>query len=691
MPDSKKGAFKESLLNEKKREQFTFVKERILELQEARIDHFGTNLDTLWQEADNAYIPHRLNVKGKGKKYVVTDEDRGWRGALVNLNATTDWQSDVSQSNPYIKIGVALSILIDQNPSGAFTATGKKYEATTQLIKQLYEKSWEYAQSKGQLKLFVHNLAKYGFACARTYPLRLARNVQVLTEYNAENPEESVYEDKEVVEYNDIFRENLDPRNVWIDDMARPNNPFSIRDWCWRKVYSMDSAKEEFGKYANWKYVMEGGNTQDTIFVDKSKSKSIKEKKLIEVLFYESRLKDLFMVIANGVPVIIEPLPISDSTGNKKLSCWHAYWTLRHAESIYGIGVYEAIRYEQGLLDRIRNMTIDQLTLSIYKMFFYQGTQSLTETGDIKITPGRGKQVLDPKNINWLDIPGPGREAWEGINIFKNDLDEVSGITDPLMGQVTGKTAFEIAQAKESALKRMKTPLDNILDALNIEGYITVSLIQLLYSIPETYAIADEKLIEEYLNEIQSDPELFERDENDVFNAKVFREFPLNLDKDEKGNLIETDDTRFLRVKPSFLKWEGIINIKAQSMLTPSKQVDKALELEMWNMLIPLFTQPPELYLKAAKAIVKLYEKDFEDILPDVWLNPPPPPEQPLFIDENQPIEAQVPPIGPGMPGQIPNTGAQGAHKATAGVQLAGQQPKSIVGQTMGRLTQPYR
>jgi hypothetical protein len=248
-------------------------------------------------------------------------------------------------------------------------------------------------------------------------------------------------------------------------------------------------------------------------------------------------------------------------------------------------------------------MTIDQLTLSIYKMFFYQGTQSLTETGDIKITPGAGKQVLDPKNINWLQIPGPGAEAWQGLEIFKKDLDEASGITDPLLGNITGKTAFEIAQAKEAALKRLKNPLENITDALDTEAYITVALAQLLYSIPEVYEIADQTLIEDYLKEVDSDPQLYERDvrtneetgeTTDVFRAKVFPEFPLNLDKDEQGNLIETNETRFFRVKPGSLSWEGVINIKSQSVLTPSKQIDKALNLEMFNMLIPLIAPRPD-------------------------------------------------------------------------------------------------
>lgn len=670
-----KRSFDETSLTKKKQEYFAFVKKRIEELQQTREDHYGVNLDKLWSEADAAYIPHRL--KSKGKKVVATDEERGWRGALVDLQKSGDWQSDISESNPYIKIGTALAILVDQNPSGTLTPSGKKFEKTTNLIEQLYNQSWETAKSKGQLKLFVHNLAKYGFAAARTYPLRIERTVQKLVTYNEESPEDSVYEEKKVLEYNDVFRENLDPRNVWIDDMAKPNNPFSVRDWAWRKVYSMDAAEEEFGKYKNWKFVQSGGNTQDVVGdAVKGKSKNLKDGRLLEVYFYESRLKDLFMVIANGVPIVIEPLPVADINGVKKLSLWHAYWTLRHAESVYGIGIYEAIRYEQGMLDRIRNMTVDQLTLAIYKMFFYQGTQSLSDTGDITITPGKGKQVLDPKNITWLEVPGPGAEAWEGIEMFRKTLDEVSGITDPLLGEVTGKTAFELAQAKESALKRMKTPLDNILDALDIEGYITICLMQLLYSIPETYTISDPKLIEAYLQEIQSDPDLYERGDDDTFTAKVYREFPLNLDKDEKGNLTQTEETQFFRVKPSYLNWAGVINVKSQSILTPSKQIDKTLELEMWNMLIPLLAQPPELYLKAAKSIVKLYDKDPDDILPDSWLNPQPPvQDESLFVDAAS--------LGAG--GQ-PQPVQQGAERFTASPQPASSQT-GIANKIMGQVT----
>lgn len=670
-------------LTDSEREDFKFVKDRIYDLQRSQ----DPAIEKVWRDADKDYIPHRFQTKGR--RVIATDEDKGWRGTMVTLGAS-EWQSDISQPNPYTKIQTALSLLVDQNPSGVFSATSKKYQATSKLMEQLYQRSWEYAKSKQQLKLFVFNLAKYGWSAARTFPLRIARKTRVLVEYDPENPDRNKYEEKEVVEFNDIFRENLDVWNTWVDDTAKPGNQFSIRDWSWRKVYAWDAAEEEFGSYPNWKYVKPGGNT-DLKLKGVKANKEYKESKLVEVLFYENRLKDLFMVIANDIPVVISPLPISDNAGNKKLSLWQAMWSLRDTDTIYGIGMYESMRNDQDLLDRIRNMTIDQLTLSIYKMFFYQGTQMLSETGDIKVTPGVGKQALDPSKINWLQVPGPGAEAWNGLDRFKQDVDKSSGISDTLEGTITGKTAFEIAQAKEAALKRLKIPLDNILDALNQDGYITVSLIQTLYSIPETYEIADVNLIDEYMSEVDGDAELFDI-KNGKFTAKVYPEFPLNLSKDEKGNLVETKDTQFFRIKPSGLKWEGIINIKSQSILTPSKQVDKALEQEMYNMLIPLLAQDPSIYSKIAKSIVKLYEKDPKDILPEAWLQDgaqqQSPMDQSLIVPKNQAQQGT-----PGTTNQMqptPNMTPQQAPTMNASTQ-APQQPQGIAQQIMSRLSQPFR
>lgn len=706
------GTFNAASLSKDDAKAWSDFKNRRQVLQDYRKNHFGIDLDKLFADADRDYMPHRL--KKKGRK-ITTDEDKGWRGNMVELGSQ-NWQSDLSQSNPFIKVQTALSIMVDRNPSGVFTPGSKKFVATNELMKQLYERSWEYAKSKAQLRLFIFNLAKYGWATGRTYPLKITRKVKVIDQYNEDEPEKTTYVDKEVVEYNDIYRENLDPRNVWMDDQAKPNNQTSVNDWMWRKVYDVDEFKDEFKGWTNAKYVKPGGNIQDTVATNittKTGNKQTTNSNLVEVFFYETKRKDQFIVEANGIPVIIQPLPISDGTGVKKLSLWQAYWNIRHSESPYGVGIYESIRYDQAFLDRVRNMTVDQLTMSIYKMFFFTGTNALTDTGEIQIKPGVGKQVLNPKDIAWMQVPGPGPDAYKGIEMFRKDLDEASGITDPLTGEITGKTAFELAQAKESALKRLRNPLDNILEALNEEGYITVSLIQLTYSIPETYAISDPQLIEAYLKEVGSDPDLYERNESEnpetgeatgTFTAKVYPEFALNLDKDEKDNLVETSDTEFFRVKPELLKWEGIISIKSQSLLTPSKQVDKALDLEMFNILSPMLQgmameramklsagQPANIddltMGKTATMVIKLYDKDPKEIFPDEWLKDTP---QPLMIQapsqlgpDGQPVQGSA---GPSVPGQ--GTPGAGAPTLVSSVQPPAN-PTSVAGSMVSRSVTP--
>lgn len=713
--------FSPNLLTEQQRADYDYVKNRIIELQSADMEFYK-----LMDEADKDYVPHRL--KTTGTKVVVTDEDKGWRGNMVTLGSK-NWQSDIAQSSPFIKIQIAQSILVDQNPGGVFTAYNKKYQKVTPLIKQLYSRSWEYARSKGQLKLFIHNLAKYGWAIGRTYPLKKESKVKVLVEYNEDDPSKSIYEEKTVCDYNDVFRENIDSRNAWIDDMARPNNPMSVRDWVWRKVYDYDDLKTEYGKYEWFKYVKpQSGITSETINPkSKNQEDKYKGKKLVECYFYESRQKDLFVALfggKDGVPVIMEPLPVQNPNGSKRLSLWQTYWLLRHPESTKGIGIWEAIRYDKALLDRILNMSIDQLTLAIYKMFFYQGTQNLADTGEITIKPGTGKQVLDPKNIKWIDVPGPGREVVEWLDIFKNMIDEASGITDPLVGEVTGKTAFEIAQAKEAALKRLKNPFDNILEALNEEGYITLAVMNLIYSIPEVIEIADTKLIEDYMKEIDGDEDLYEREDvedengeiNTKFKAKVYREFPIELDTDDKGNLIETNQTKFFRVKPKYLEWDGVINIKAQSLLTPSKQVEKALDLEFWNMFIPLLTQLDQermMYMqtaqvktvdidnlphgKAAKQLAKLYDKDPRDVFPDDWFKDAEPQEEEpdkesLFVpggQGQQPPQEQPPIAGTSLPPE--QLQGQSDNLFVSQTQLSSDNPKGVAGKIMSRLTKPFK
>ena len=325
-------------------------------------------------------------------------------------------------------------------------------------------------------------------------------------------------------------------------------------------------------------------------------------------------------------------------------------------------------------------MTVDQLVLSIGKFFLYRGTEALKEGGQIRVEPGIGKKVLDPKGITWVETPGPGVEAWKGIEVFKDSVDEVTGITKTLSGEVTGKTAFEVAQAKESALKRLRVPLDNIADALEDEAYITIDLIESLYSIPEVIKIAEPDLVESYLKEIQSDVELYERNEEGEFSAKVFREVQLGLDTDKAGNFIENDKNKFFRLKPKTLKWEGIIDVKPQSVLVVSKELEKAMDLEFTNLLVPLMHDDPRIVKKVAIEICKRYEKDPQKWLPDFWFQEEEgqeKEEQPLIV----PMEGEQGDKG----GEFPLPSPPPMEKAVSTTTMS-RNPRNMAQRAMGQI-----
>jgi hypothetical protein len=368
------------------------------------------------------------------------------------------------------------------------------------------------------------------------------------------------------------------------------------------------------------------------------------------VWFYENLELDLLLVVTNDdIPLVVEPLP--QKIESKQLSIWIAPWTLRNDFSPYGIGVYEAMRNDHKLHTKIRSMTMDQLTLSIYKEWFYAGTDNLSGDGGMKTRPGAGRQVNDPKSIVWNEIPGPGRDAWEGIDRAQKAIDESSGITGPIIGEISGKTAFEVQQAREAALKRLKTPLDNINDALEQDALLSLAIMEDLYSVPKIKLVAEDRYIEPF--------ELDEMRQSEEFSEGSVelepKEVPMNLERDSaSGELMQSESENFIELKPDDLHWEGIVKIQGQSIIANSELLERVTVQELSNIVLQFFQMPPDLALKPLKEILKSYDKDPKDWIPDAWLNPPQqiPPEadpsvdnqgEPMFVDSEKGSETLDP------------------------------------------------
>lgn len=623
----------------------------------------GTNVEEIWNRADRSYEPKRISQARKKRVLAEDPDNKGVRGVsrFIELGAD-NWQSDRSQPNIYSKIQTALSILIDSNPEAVFRATQNKYKNTTNIVKDLYRGTWDDTRvnSKGKLKVGIFNGAKYGFFIGRTYAAHRARTVRDLVSVD-EKTKKPTYEFREHIEYSGVMRESLNPRHTWLDDMTIPEDPLSTRDWAYYKKYSYDAFIAEFPveAYPYAAYVSNTSPTAVTANTDggEESAQTLMDKKTVDVFFYENKELDWYAVKANGVWVSpYEPLP----PDHKDLSCWWSYWTLRDDTTPYGIGIFEAIEQDQELKDLIWNMTIDQLVLSIYKFWLYSGNNTEDGTGKILVKPGTGHQIQDTNALKLFENAGPGQEPLNIMDRVDLRMEEASGITKPLSGGTVGKTAFESQQAREAGLQKLRIPLEGIANALAKDAFLTVKLNEQILSIPEVIRLEDPKMIQRYLEEIKGDKELYAQykgvDGKTIFEARVPKEVALNLEVDHDGKVIASKEQQFFRIKPSGLQWEGMITIKPQSIVRASKELDKQMKLELFNLLMPLFqgflaaqgAGAPEVYVKTLykpiRQILDQYDDDYEDWIPDEWLQ--------IINQKPQQPDSTALQDTPGQPGQ---------------------------------------
>ncbi len=647
--------------NTKKRDTLEFLSKRVEKMKEYRKQKLRNNtksIEDIWNEAEKEYQPHELTTEGKTR--LVSDEDTGLRSRLVKLGDDSGWQSDMASPDFYVKVNTAIAILIDQNPEAVFIPDSKRFEKNTKLAYGNWKHSWEVSGAKQQLKNFVFNMSKYGTGFFRTYPKLVRMKKQIRTEYYPDQPEKDVYESKTVIKFNDLCRESYNPQQVWLSELTRPGD-YSSMDDCYIEVdFSQDKFNQVFADYKDSKYAKPDATSAggDAVQADNQTNENI------TVGFYENQVLDIYAVWIPSQKVLLYQSPLPNDDG--LLSLTFAPWTLRDDRCPYGIGLWEILRNDSVLYDRMLNMTMDQLTLAIYKMAFYQGTQILGENGQLVVRPGGLEQTSDAKGVTFMEVPGPGQEAWTGLDFLQERKDRISGVIQQLTGQSGNKTLGQDLQSKESALERMKAPLDYILDALQQEAYITLSWQKQILSTPEVLEYTDDETLKGALKEVgMADEDIAkylqeaaspQHGTDLVFGnqpsegepqrkfANVYREVPYNMEKDDKGELIESKEQQFYRFGTDLplhhLDWKGIIRIKPQSVLAPSKELTRRMKLDLFNLVYPamqtMLAMPINipLLLPGIEQIVKVYEEDVSDwfdkdalmAMADAAKQPPPPP-----------------------------------------------------------------
>ena len=655
--------------NTTERKVRAYIKRRVGEMQDFRK---GLGLEKKWAEADEEYIPHELDF-GTTRKRFETDQDTGLRSRMVPVgNITQRWRNATSAPTLLAKIQVAVSTIIDNMPEANIVPLLRKFEASVDLAYSLWKRNWQISDAKEKLKLVVFDMIKYGWAVQRTYPRVVKYNKRVLDSKDPDNPENDTYVDKELTWYNDIDRQRLDPFKTWIDELATPYDVYSTNEAYYELDFSYDAFMVEFGQYPNSKYVKQDSQlVRATEQKKKNRTKDSVDQKvrkdIVTVGFFESRHKDMYAIRIpkDDIVLYISPLPNDDGY----LSITHGMWLLRHSNLPYGVSLWEIIKANKQLYDKMKNMTMDQLVLSIMKFGFFSGTNTAVGDGMIEIIPGQARQLTSSTGkpeINWMEIPGPGAEAWKGLEAISDMMDDDSGITPTLEGDITGKTLGEIRLAEQRALKRLKTPLENIASLIDDDAYLTLSWMGQVYSTPMVVDFTDEDELLAFEKENGIDHmqgKLFGTPQDDgtiagPYRAHYLPQLALHLE-DHDGKLIKSKDSKFFDVgkdiQPNQLKGLGqrknmMFKVIPRSLVDTNEDIAKAVKTEMFGQLVPLLSMPPEIASKPAQQLIKMNEEDPKDWLPDSFIQ----------------YLAQGPAQTPGAPGQptppgTPTAGAPGA------------------------------
>lgn len=666
-------------LSQKEKEIQILVARRVREMQDFRKT---LKVEKRWKEADLEYEPSELEGEKSGRMRVETDDELGYRGRMVPIEGTEDeWRSKNSDPTLLAKIQTALSIVIDQIPEVEFVALLKRYKKTNNLAKALWKRNWNISEAKDVYKLFVFNMVKYGWGAGRTYPKKIQYEKDILVSKDAENPANDQYEKTTNVWFDDICKENLNPFRTWIDEQTKPYLDYSTNDWYFELDYSYDAAKAEFGHYPNFEELIKENVNLKMSYEEEGQAEKDDEQKvrqdIVTIGFYENRLKDLYTLYIPKIKGVLHYCPLPNDDG--MLSLWHAPWVLRSAENPYGVSMWEIIRQKKSLYDKMQNMTMDQLVLSIMKMFFYTGTSNLLGDGKIKIKPGAGHQITNGK-IDFLEIPGPGADAWKGLDWVKKGMEDDSGITPTLQGESQGQTLGQDLISKESSLKRLKLPVENIASAMEQDAYITLSWMAQTYSTPQVMEFANLGDIQAYNqenevqhNQIFGQPNPLDGSPMGPFKATYGPQ--LNLGLEQQGqNFIESRSENFFQVgkdiKSDQLYWRGMIKVVPKSIVSSSLELEKQQKMQYFNIIAPLLAQPPQLFAKPVSELAESLELDPKDWLPDTWIQFLEQEGQGLFVPAADPMAAMAggaPGMGKGVQGN--QTTMQGGAGTTPGTQ----------------------
>lgn len=411
---------------------------------------------------------------------------------------TEDFRSTINPPITFSVVETALTEMVDQRVRFQLKAQNIDHEPNQEVLEHITQHVWNHSNGDVEYVKWIKEMLIYGTSIAKVFYSRKTREVREITEYDIDpktQKEKKQYEDRIIVDEDDVKWKHVPLRNFFIDEAATDID--DARDCIERHIYDIHEFRRLYNVWPNSSKVNPGGDTWDpemprdaaTSDIGKSpeeggggmmnRDKRHAAGELVEVLEYWNKALDRHIVVANGVLIFDEPMPYT----HKELPFTRAVDTFIPHE-FYGMGECEILQHYHEEMKQLRRMRLDQTHLSIHQMFI---TDQPFDEAELYVEPGKIIQVERGGQLVPVSIPGMNRDAPNEYEQLRKDTEDVTGINRQLLGAQTtsGTTATEITFLKEASLKRIRLKL-RIFEGLGMKrlGRLMVSTIQQYYQQP---------------------------------------------------------------------------------------------------------------------------------------------------------------------------------------------------------------
>lgn len=314
------------------------------------------------------------------------------------------------------------------------------------------------------------------------------------------------YKQKSIKTYDNVTGKiEVGEREVTVDDKCIsfivPITEFYMRsayvpdiqdqaDMAWVRYVDKDIFDYEFGQYDNAEFVHEKGwfvdaDTDTFYYRNKWANRVVKDNQ-VEVIRYYNRLTDEYIIIANGVVLLIAPL-LWAVNGVKQFPFAKTIWQpFSNIKFFYGNSFPNLMSGQADVYDTLLNTMLDKQYRSMVPgMLIGRVNQDALDLEDLYITGTTRISVEDVSQVKPIPVAGVDNGDVMMLKIIASSLDESSPSLPTMMANKQA-TAREIVLADEKLKELKNIHFEMMTDLWRQKYTLRFANIQINYPQPRT-------------------------------------------------------------------------------------------------------------------------------------------------------------------------------------------------------------